>query len=682
MKSKTSFINSGILHNDFKNYGWIAVVYLLGLLLAIPLKIIMLHSQAQNPEIIIGSAQYLGIFKFDSAFQIMLFILIPIMTGLWLFRYLQENNRNDMIHALPVKRVTLYNTHIFSGIVLLSLPLLITALVSWILVAGMGIEYISGWQILRWFGSSLLFNLIFFMVTVITGICTGISTLQGILTLILLVLPTGLFELLVVNARFFFYGFTRDFYSAKTVFSPLLRMGDLSYVPLQAGEVVAYLLTILILFVLGSYLYQQRHLERAGSAIAFDWLRPVFKYGVTFCFMLLLGAYFYDTQQASLTWMYFGYFLGSLLAYFLVEILLTKSTRVWHKQALKGYGIYVLVMLIVIGGLNFDFTGFERRQPDLAKVESIYLDRSFYNLREADVNRRASVQETEHAYWLKPVPCNFKDQTNLTNIYALHQKIIENRDRDRKLINIPYRHYQHYEEVCLVYNMKNGQHIYRQYVLPKDKYRDLLKPIYESPEAKLLQNDIFRIDTQQIKTLAIHGYDVSDKEVFISDPQLIKQAVAILKKEILKQSYADMNSNKVPWAEIALFKNDQQRIHVAWQKSFLEFEQWLIEIDKRDQARVIANQDIEYAVVEKIPADNEAAWRTLESKDERQAIQEMEKRPGTLKITDTDKLEICLNNYINVYRPVYNIRFLLKNGQTLSGGFSENDVPDFIKEHF
>lgn len=685
MKSKTSFINGGILRNDFKSYGWIGVAYLLGLLLAVPLKILMLYSRGQNLEIIIDARQYVGIFQFESAFQFMLLVLIPIMTGLWLFRYLQENKRNDMIHALPVKRVTLYNTHIFSGIILLSLPLIITALVSWILVAGMDIEHIGGLLILRWLGISLLLNLVFFMATVFTGICTGISTLQGILTLVLLVLPTGLFELLVMNARIFFYGFAQDYYSIETGLSPLLRMAEINYLPLQAGEVVAYLLTALILYALGSYLYQRRHLERAGSAIAFDWLRPVFKYGVTFCFMLLIGAYFYQTQQASMAWTYFGYLLGSLLAYFLVEMLLTKSARVWHKQALKGYGIYALVMLIMIGGLNVDFTGFERRQPDLAKVESIYLDSSFYTLRNADVNRRAAAQETEHAYWLKPVPYIFKDQTNLTNIYALHQGLIENRDRDKglrdkKIINTRYQYWQ-YENVCLVYNMKNGQRIYRQYNLPKDKYRDLLKPIYESPEAKLLHNDIFRVNPQQIKTLAIHGYDVN-KEVLITDPELIKQAMAILKKEILKQSYADMGSNKAPWAELALIINDQQRINVAWQKSFLEFEQWLIDIDKRDQARVMANQDIEYAVVVKMPADNEEAWRTLEGKDGRGEIKEMEKRPGALKITDADKLEICLNDYTTVYRPVYHLRFLLKNGDTLGGGFSETDVPDFIKEHF
>lgn len=38
MKSKTSFINKGILHNDFKRYGWMGVVYLLAWLSAVPLQ--------------------------------------------------------------------------------------------------------------------------------------------------------------------------------------------------------------------------------------------------------------------------------------------------------------------------------------------------------------------------------------------------------------------------------------------------------------------------------------------------------------------------------------------------------------------------------------------------------------------------------------------------------------------
>jgi len=61
-----------------------------------------------------------------------------------------------------------------------------------------------------------------------------------------------------------------------------------------------------------------------------------------------------------------------------------------------------------------------------------------------------------------------------------------------------------------------------------------------------------------------------------------------------------------------------------------------------------------------------------------------EKTPGHLKITDTEALEVCLRQYTDIYRypKPYNVVFLLKNGNTFAGGFTEADAPSFVKEYF
>jgi ABC-2 type transport system permease protein len=177
MKSKTSFITTGILRNDFKSLGWIGGGYLLGLLLSVPLQLIMLYSRAQqNPDIYYrpysDSYAFLGIFQFNSALQVMLLVLVPILAGIWLFRYLQDDKAADMIHALPVRREILYNTHVLSGLIFLFVPLIITALVSWALVAGLGLPHVSFIKILIWLSVSMLLNLLFFLTSVFTGTFT------------------------------------------------------------------------------------------------------------------------------------------------------------------------------------------------------------------------------------------------------------------------------------------------------------------------------------------------------------------------------------------------------------------------------------------------------------------------------------------------------------------------------
>ncbi|PKM76963.1 MAG: hypothetical protein CVU90_09510 [Firmicutes bacterium HGW-Firmicutes-15] len=696
MKSKTSFINTGILRNDFKSFGWIGAAYLLALLLSIPLKILMMSSQTENANIN-DLYMYLRIFLFDqnSPLQLMLLILVPVLTGLLLFRYMQTSPAADMAHSLPIKRETLYNTHITAGIIFLFVPLIITALVSWAVIAGLGIETVTGLHILTWLGISLLFNLLFFMTSVATGMFTGMSVVQGVLSYILLLLPTGLLELLLHNMKMYTHGFAYSYYSHNINLSPLLRLTDISSYALQAAEITAYLLVCIALYVAGRFFYQRRQLEAAGNAITFDLLSPIFKYGVTFCSMLMLGSYFYGTQNESMGWTYIAYFLGSLLAYFLCEILLNKSLHVFSFKILKGYGAYSLIIIMLLAGLHIDFVGYEKRQPALADVESVYMDNSFYSLYEKN-RPRVTYPENNDPYFEnrldRPMPV-YTEADNLANIYSLHQKIIANKAAEKGSLFSDNRKLQ-YEKVCLAYNLKNGQRVYREYSITTPMYAKTLKPIYEATEYKALHNEILRIDPAKINLISINVPDTT-KNVKLVTPEQIKQAIDALQKDTLNQTYEEMTSNRPGWANIEMLVNDKhsyenhgdnmQAYNLSWNKSYANFEQWLKKNGLYNQARIIPGEDIVYAIVERNAANtgkDMAKSRVKVIPTLQLLIQDLEKEPGILKITDQDQLELCLRNYTSVEQPTYNMFFVLKNGNILWGGFSEDDAPDFVKEHF
>lgn len=682
MRSKTSFINKGILHNDFKRFTWIGIAYLLGLFLSIPLQILMLYSRGKELGISYDALTYLRVFHFNSSpFQFMLLIIVPVLTGLVLFRYLQVNRAADMEHTLPIKRETLYNTHIVAGLILLLVPLVITALICWVLIAGLGIP-VNNLAILSWLSVAMLVNILLFMTSVAIGMFTGMSTVQGLLSYILLLLPSGFSMLLLYNLKIYIYGFAIDVYSEKIAhLSPLIRTAEYSGMPLISTEVMVYLLCSIALYFIGKYLYRRRRLEMAGNAITFDIIAPVLKYSVTFCSMLLVGVYFQYAQN-SMGWTYFGYFLGAVLGYFLTEILLNKSWHVFGWKQLKGCGIYGMIIVLMIGLLHFDCTGYEKRLPALDQVESIYLDNSFWALIYNDDPN--PIYRQAYSGGFRPLPV-FVDPVIQNNIHALHKQIIANIG-EKNTAYVESKKATPGERICLAYKLKDGSYIYRQYTIATDKYAEKLKPIYESPEFKKLHYEILSINPGKVNRLDINARD-GNKQVRITDTELIRQGIAVLQKDIYEQSFAEMVDQRSPWAEIEVYFNNQYNQYscgVRWNKSYANFEQWLKSTGKYDQARLMP-EDISYAIVAKEPDQKDKNPREPQVvKPEPASIQELETRPGVIKITASDQLESCLRIYQDTYpdNAEYTIMFQLENGGVISGTFSETDVPNFIQEHF
>lgn len=691
MKSKASFINRGILRNDFKRYTWIGIVYLLGLLLTIPLKLVMLFSRSEEFKMYYTASTYLQVLQLDYLPNLILILIVPVLTGLLLFRYLQANTAADMVHALPIKRETLYNTHIGAGLTLLLVPLIITALVSWAVVAGLGIEFIQGKHILSWLGICLLMNLVFFLSTVAVGMFTGLTTLQGLLTYILLLVPTGLSILLLHNLSMYVHGFPYDLYTINLEkFSPLLRLPSSGIILLSTGELIFYFLLCIALYFIGRYFYQQRKVESAGDAITFAVLRPIFKYSVTFCTMLLLGSCFHDTQE-NIIWIYFGYLLGAGLGYFLTEILLEKSIDVFHWQRAKGLGIYALVIIGLIGLLQVDITGYEKRLPELSQVENVYMDSYFHPLIYRNDNNPFKMHQAL-----------YKDKDSILNIYNLHREIINYRSEE-KWDNTPWDINKN--RVCLAYQLKDGSYFYRNYTINAVKYKEQLKPIYESREYKTNQYQLLRVNLDDIKLIEINSRE-GNKSVRISDKELLKQAVAVLRNDIYGQTYENMTMNqKPPWAEIVVTlawekyppsdigsdvaivsgnrtadsKKNYYQTYLSWDKSYANFERWLQSTGLYNQARLLPGEDISYALVNYVPDGiNKVAYNNLMDKGF------SEEKPGVLKISDTAQLELCLQNYRNSYneKAVYIVVFKLKNGNSFYGLFSQAEAPSFMKDHF
>lgn len=652
-----------MLINDLKGCGWIGIVYLLGLLFVVPLNLYLRYTNTIENGY--PYSNYLNVLAFNgssSSFVVILIMAVPVLTALLLFRYLQNSKAADMVHALPIRRATLYNTHLLAGLILLFVPVLITGLAAWSLVSGLAMKGLSGQDVLVWLSISLLLNLLFFMTAAAAGMITGISIVQGVLTYILLLLPTGLSVLLLHNLDHFIYGFAFEYYVENVIPSPLLRMMEFTSYPIHRSEIAAYLLISLLLYGAGLWLYQRRALERAGNAFAFDILYPIFKYGVAFCFMLLAGSYL-NVATENMGWTYIAYFLGSLLAYIAMEMLLKKSLYVFSLKTFKGYGVFAVVMVLLLAGLQADVLGLERKIPPLAEVESVYMDYSFYPLtyRIEHLVSYDSYRDDDIPY--PPVKSIYRDQANINSIHALQQIAVENREAHQAWLAAHPKAPGQY--VSLAFTLKNGAHFYRQYILPAGRYDEQFRQVMESREYKNFHYEVLAMQPANVDVIEIQAAE-SNRMVTISDPKLIRQAVGILQQETLGQRYADMKDQRPPWANIVMRTRDHHQISLEWSKCFDGFEQWLQGIGQYEQARIMPAQDLAYAVIVQNTPNPDNTVEAFPVGPDTYMAASWEGMPGSMKTTDSSQLEVYLQNYTWEEKP-YKIAFVLKNGRAFYG---------------
>ena len=526
MKFKISCFNKGVLLNDIKRFDWIGICYLIFLLFEVPFKILTINaSNAANAEYVTSMQLFFSI----NDVLMLSTAVVPVLTAILLFRYIQSKKSVDMIHCLPIKRVKLYDNHIFIGILLLIVPVIITSLCTLLLNEVLNLIdpniHFTVKSVISWTGKTILFNTVIFLSSVFVGMLTGLSSAQGILTYIFLFLPMGLTTLINYNLNFFVYGVASDYYTSNGIafFSPIERF--VSHTPMPSIEIFKYIIFCIIFYLAARFAYHKRNLEAAPNAVAFKHLQPVFKYGITFCCMLVGGMYFRGPEY-DIYWVILGYVIASLIGYIIAEIIITKSLRIF--RTIKGYFIYAILIALIIVGANSDIIGYEKRIPALENIESIYLDNGFYYLNDK-LDKQMRV---------------YSEKENFNNIVKLHKKLIEDKKTLKYSSNLNSN-----EQVAIIYTLKNGKQIKRQYIIPRQWYEEYLKPIYESKKYKKIHNSILNTDYSSIDKISINE-QYTRKAVTITNPREIKEAIEILKNEALNETYEDIVDSRTEWANI------------------------------------------------------------------------------------------------------------------------------------
>ncbi|MFD2923361.1 DUF6449 domain-containing protein [Halobacillus naozhouensis] len=571
MPSKPSLFKKEVIKQDFRNIGWIGIVYLLGLLFTLPLQLMMDMNSEFSREMYYDNGLFDPLFLYG--IQIIFLFVMPVLMAIFLFRYVHVREAADFIHSLPIKRGSLFNYHIISGTILLIAPILITGSIliisHWIWDVG---DYYTLSDLGYWVSVFVIFSLFLFITSVFVGSLTGLSAVQGVLTYVLLVLPAGGYGLISYNLKFFVQGFSIDKAMTQAIenYSPLLEfamyqprgpIGTEVSPPIGFVGLVIYFGLALLLYAAALLIYRKRNIENGSQAFAVLTLRPVFKYGTTFSVMLLGGLYF-SSSQLSYSWLFIGYAIGAFFGFVISDMLLQKTWRVFHIHKLKGIVSYTAVVVILILAVPIIARGYESAVPPKDDIKNVYMGTSY--------SEYQGKLELGAPFIHKP--------DNVEAVRKVHQELIdvaEPMEGGRRTI-------------FLAYELNNGEKVFREYHVKEQRRLPYIEKVYNSKEYKWMTYDAFHVDPSKIDRLTLHSPISQGGPVNIVDPEEITQALQLIKKDILNQSYRNMRGPN--GLSISLNIEEGYKHHnVQIPISFTNFKDWLK--DKNLYAKMFLQAD-------------------------------------------------------------------------------------------
>ncbi|MEK3875437.1 hypothetical protein [Paenibacillus sp. FSL M7-0420] len=619
------FCNSSIIRQNLHQYGWIGILYTLALLFILPLQLFINGDRLKEPIVIDG--------LFNLGMDIAAILIpFPIIAGLFLSRYIQSRRSSDLMHSLPLRRSHLLASHALSGLLLLLPPVWITAVVIALVRPLKGNMYIfHGAEIWVWCLTVSVLTLFLYAFTLFVGICTGQSILQGIVVFILLMLPSVLLEIINMHFNRFLYGYADWFgLSAveKNVWSPPLRITNLTTDPLSGAEIWSYAFLSAVFLALSFLLYRKRQSEQAGHAMAFTYFNPLFKAGVMLCTMLVASSYFGSISRQP-GWIIGWVLAGGLIGYITVEMVLRKTWQILTRRLPLEFALYSVLLGLLIYIPISGLTGYESRVPQADKVAGVFAGDNYQAL------MRSLEGETAPEAWKEELYST--DPKYIEAVTELHRAVVSAKPDQRKELWSEYRQTRHF---MLVYQLENGRKLTRSYVIPVAGYEPELKAVMEDASYK---RDRYLL-TRMNGNLESFRLNYRNKTLSISDPQDVEAFTGILKREILNKSFADEISDQREKASIQLIykpKSPESALSYSynWNRSYKEMTAWLEQKGYADKLKITA-EDVKSVELFKDIHHNAIPPRELYNAEVRLQLARSEQR--TVKITDKTLIDDIL----------------------------------------
>ena len=307
MRSATSYFNSTLYRKTLARFWPLWGLWGLGWLFLLPLNFLnswLRYSRQSDPDVpgfMLQDAKNVPSLLSPGVFLALLFAILCAMA---VFGYLYNSRSACWTHALPLRREALFTTQYLAGLSFLLLPLAAAG----VLTAAVEVSFLpmDSWgtalsALLTWLLAQSGICLFFFSFAAFCAMFTGHILALPAFYFILNCLVSGLWALVDALMSEFFYGYWNNS-KVLTVVEYLTPVHALSRaVNYGYGDegnqlsspvtVAVYALVGAALFLVSLYVYRRRHVETAGDVVSIPLVRPLFKYGVSFCVGLCFGMF-------------------------------------------------------------------------------------------------------------------------------------------------------------------------------------------------------------------------------------------------------------------------------------------------------------------------------------------------------------------------------------------------------
>jgi len=534
-----SIFKKSILLNNLLKFWWVPALSTILMFLAVPFTVL-----ERNVESLVKYERYIAMSSIlPQALIIIAFLAVII--GALVLRYMQTSKSVTLLHSMPFTRLQLYASNWLSGFILLIIPIIANFLILISLFVFTKYGQIMQIEILwKWLAIVSMTSISLYSITVMVGCFTGSSIAQMVFTYILNFLPVAAIAGVYYTLLGMLYGLRLNFDDtlienvAKIM--PITQMFDAySWKAEMIGKVAIINLVIVILsLVIGYFVYKFRNLEKAGDVISNGVLKPIFKYGVTVCTMVLGTVYvkmLFNEFDINFLW----YIVFALIGYVVAQMLLIKSFRILKYW--KGFVGYVAVLGLLVLGIKLDVIGYETRVPNVDDVEMAVVDYYYSSkyFREDDVEKNADINI-------------LKDKSNIEKVTKLHQYLINNRVEDK----------EYTRTIQIGYKLKNGRFIEREYEIEYDNNMNnqLVEDIFSQDEYKMrekyfLFNEIEVLPHYDVMVESALDYYLNVKE------EDKKELIYNVRKDILDLTYTQINESPiVAYVEVNYPHNEEINI--------------------------------------------------------------------------------------------------------------------------
>ena len=491
MKSKISFFNTNIYTKNVKLFWPIWLGYWIVLMLMMPVRIWFGFRKTSESIIIYGKMyeeNYLRVLYEAMRMDVHIILIagIVIVCATCVFGYLFNARNANMMHAFPVSRLELYCTNAITGLSFICVPQIISFIVSIIVCISFGetrVVYLA-----VWLAMVLAITFFLFAVALVSVMCTGhmIATAP--------IFAVFSFGYIVIRyavtkvVEFFAYGVNNlsDIRNGKLNWlSPLYYIGykvDINMIKDSKNDrvlgldytgmpvIASFFAVGIIIYIVAFMLYKRRQIECAGDFIAFDIVKPIFRWGGG-CIGSMIAALtiyeiFTDSDFKIKESLFFFMTIAiGIILFYILDMFVQKNFRVITKRRNKECVVYVGCMVLLLCGLRFTGKYIQNDIPLNDEVKECYISFTYPIKIEGD---------------------------KINDIIAIQNSLINDEKYMRQVKSTYTRN------IIIKYVLNNGKKVERNYTVPmtdktiKSVFHDIYK--YESDssnlEKYLLSNDM------------------------------------------------------------------------------------------------------------------------------------------------------------------------------------------------